>query len=85
MPDLAKLVVLDLARKKLFVDGVEFPWLISQEGPIFSALADPDDLRSVTLTFFTEDVRVIPEYDEHAHLASDTPQRHAEGFALGAE
>lgn len=62
MPEIAKLVTLDLARKKLFVDGAEFPWLISQEGPIFSALADPHDVRQVTLTFFTDDVSVIPEH-----------------------
>ncbi|WP_029925440.1 hypothetical protein [Nocardia otitidiscaviarum] len=64
MPDRAKLVTLDLARKKLFVDGAEFPWHISQEGPTFSPLADPHELRSVTLTFFTEDVRVIPEHGD---------------------
>lgn len=63
MPELAKLVTLDLARKKLFVDGTEFPWCVSEEGPTFSALADPHEVRSVTLTFFTEDVQIVPEHD----------------------
>ncbi|MGW4718858.1 hypothetical protein [Nocardia sp. NPDC004260] len=60
MPELPKLVTLDLAQKKLFIDGVEFPWHISAEGPRLNALMTPDDLRSVTLTFYTEDVEVIP-------------------------
>lgn len=61
MPDIAKLVTLDLAKKKLYVDGAEFPWLISEEGPQFTGLAARDRIRSVTLTFFTEDAQVIPE------------------------
>lgn len=61
MPEIAQLVTLDLARKKLFVDGAEFPWLISEEGPMFGALVDRHQPRSVTLTFFADDVQIIPE------------------------
>lgn len=75
MPDLANLVVLDLSRKKLFVDGVEFPWLISQEGPTFSALANPYEPRAVTVTFFADDVQVIPEHADARHTDFDTPER----------
>lgn len=61
MPEMARKVTLDLRARKLYVDGAEFPWLISSEGPELHGLADKDSIRSVTLTFFTEDVEVIPE------------------------
>lgn len=61
MPDIAKLVTLDLAKKKLYVDGAEFPWLISEEGPSFAPLSDPRDLRRMTITILADDVEVLPE------------------------
>lgn len=33
MPQLAKKIVVDHNIKKVFVDGVEFPWEISGDGP----------------------------------------------------
>ena len=61
MPDIAKLVTLDLTTKKLFVDGVEFPWYISEEGPTFGPVTDPRDACRVTLTILADDVEIIPE------------------------
>lgn len=61
MPELAEMVTLDLAQKKMFVNGEEFPWFISEQGPTFAGLANPDEIRSVTLTFYAKDVEVIPE------------------------
>jgi hypothetical protein len=61
MPEIAKLVTLDLKQRKLFVDGQEFPWWIDEKGPILNNLAAPGELRSVTLTFYADDVEVIPE------------------------
>lgn len=61
MPDIAKKAVLDLAQKKFYVDGEEFPWFIDVDGPTLNNLCSPDTLRSVTLTFFVEDVEVVPE------------------------
>lgn len=61
MPDIAQKATLDLKEKKLFVDGVEFPWLISEEGPKLNNLAADATMRSVTLTFFVDDVEVLPE------------------------
>ncbi len=61
MPDFAKRVTLDLKQRKMFVDGDEFPWYISEEGPTFNALADHREMRQVTVTFMTEDVEIIPE------------------------
>lgn len=63
MQKFAGKTVLDLKQRKLFVDGVEFPWVLSEEGPSFNSLGSANDVRSVTLTFFTEDVEVIPEFD----------------------
>ena len=59
MPEIAKKVTLDLAKKKLFVDGAEFPWLISKEGPSFGGDMD-GPIRRITLTFFADDLEVIP-------------------------
>lgn len=59
MPEFAEKVTLDLARKKLFVNG--------------------NELRSVTLTFYTKDIEVIPECaepDQSAFLAEER-LRHA--------
>ncbi|ORL40177.1 hypothetical protein A6F59_16710 [Prescottella equi] len=66
MPGIAKKAVLDLAQKKFYVDGEEFPWFIDADGPTLNNLCSPDTLRSVTLTFFVEDVEVIPEEGEDA-------------------
>lgn len=61
MPNVAKHVTLDLAQKKLFVDGQEFPWLITEDGPHFDRMCQPRAMKTVTLTFYTEDVEVVPE------------------------
>lgn len=61
MPELAKKVTLDLARKKLFIDGEEFPWHISEEGPVLHDVMTANSLRSVSITFYAADVEVIPE------------------------
>lgn len=58
MPEVAKKATLDLARRKLFVDGEEFPWHISEDGPQLNDLVSPP--RSITLTFYAHDVEVIP-------------------------
>lgn len=60
MPDIPKLVTLDLEQRKLFVDGVEFPWYLDEEGPSIS-LTPSGELHRVTLTFLAEDTQVIPE------------------------
>ncbi|MEV6432589.1 hypothetical protein [Nocardia sp. NPDC051463] len=71
MPDIAKLVTLDLAAKKLYIDGAEFPWWISEEGPTFGPLTDPRDVRRVTLTILADDVEIIPEGAEKMQAASE--------------
>lgn len=61
MPELAENVTVDLARKKLFVNGAEFPWHISEEGPKLGGIMAANEIRSVTLTFYAKDIEVIPE------------------------
>lgn len=60
MPDIASKVTLDLAQKKLFIDGTEFPYAISDDGVSLSDLGSSKSLQAVTLTFFADDVEVIP-------------------------
>ncbi|MCQ4148580.1 hypothetical protein [Rhodococcus qingshengii] len=59
MPKAAEKVTVDLKERTLFVDGVEFPWHISEEGPIFGPLLGP--VREVTITLLAHDVEVIPQ------------------------
>lgn len=63
MPEIAKKAVLDLSQEKLLVDGAEFPWIISEEGPTLNDLCAQDAIPSITLTFFVDDVEVIPKSD----------------------
>ncbi|WP_072691758.1 hypothetical protein [Rhodococcus marinonascens] len=60
MPDVAKKAVLDLSKKKFYVDGEEFPWLITDPGPTLTqSLGYP--LALMTLTLLADTVEVIPE------------------------
>jgi hypothetical protein len=59
MPELAKLVTVDLKQRKVFVDGVEFPWVIEANGVEVSGLGG-DEIRTVTLTIPSEDLQVVP-------------------------
>ncbi|MBF6189437.1 hypothetical protein [Nocardia farcinica] len=61
MPKFADKVIVDLKAKKFIVDGEEFPYWLSEEGPKVDGLLQPNALRSVTVTFFTNDIEVIPE------------------------
>lgn len=57
MPELAKSVVLNLARRALAVDGKEFPWILTEDGPKLSA--SHDGLIQVTVCFMAESAEVI--------------------------
>lgn len=61
MPELAKHVTVDLAQKKLYVNGEEFPFYIAEGGIRVDGLAaEVGGLATVTVTFFTEDIEVVP-------------------------
>lgn len=63
MPELAKKVTVDRARQKLFIDGVEFPYFITEEGVQVHDVATKDVIPTVTVTFFADDIEVIPAAD----------------------
>lgn len=63
MPALAQKVTVDLKQKKLFINGVEFPWYISEGGVDIAGLAASDELAMVSLTLLAADVEVISEGD----------------------
>ena len=78
MPELAKKVTLDLARNRLFINGEEFPWHISEEGPVLNDVMARNALRSVSITFYAEDIEVIPAKSvavEAAELRIEHAQR----------
>ncbi|MBF6189439.1 hypothetical protein [Nocardia farcinica] len=60
MPDIAKHVTVDLAQRKLYVNGEEFPYLVAEDGIQIDHLVARRGPTPVTVTFFTEDVEVVP-------------------------
>lgn len=60
MPKSAQKFTVDLKQKKLFIDGEEFPWHTSIDGPTITKLG-VDDIHEVTVTILACDVEVIPE------------------------
>ena len=60
MPEIARKVVVDLAQKKLFINGDEFPWAISEGGVSLTALGSKNELQGVSFTMFADDVEVLP-------------------------
>lgn len=74
MPEIAKLVTLDLKRRKLVVDGAEFPWLIAADG--VRVEAGVDEICQATVTFFADAIEVIPR---EAQESAEKPQVSQEG------
>lgn len=58
MPTLAKKITVDLKDQKFYIDGVEFPWFISEEGVDVSGLGTT--LERATFTVLADTVEVIP-------------------------
>lgn len=60
MPDLPR-VTIDRRNKKLYFDGVEFPWLIEERGPeVERVSAAVDEYPVVLVPILAGDVEVIP-------------------------
>lgn len=59
MPEIAKRVVLDLAQSKLFVDDVEFPWVITKDGGV-QIQGGADYMCTATVTFMADAIEVVP-------------------------
>lgn len=75
MPDIAKHVTVDLAQRKLYVNGERFPFHIVEGGIRVDGLAaEAGGLATVTVTFFADDIEVVP--------AGPTPAAREEAQAL---
>ena len=59
MPNLAR-IVLDMAQRKLFIDGSEFPWYVSEDGIEVHDLMASNELPSITLRILADSIEVIP-------------------------
>ncbi|OCH81000.1 hypothetical protein [Gordonia sp. UCD-TK1] len=53
-------VVIDRRDQKLYLDGVEFPYLIDERGPEVENIADANSFPIVLIPVIASDVRVIP-------------------------
>lgn len=75
MPDIAKHVTVGLAQRKLYVNGERFPFHIAEGGIRVDGLAaEAGGLATVTVTFFADDIEVVP--------AGPTPAAREEAQAL---
>lgn len=60
MPSIPKKITIDQNSKKMFVDGVEFPWYISPAGPTVGDVGTTHDLPTVTFSLIADTVEVLP-------------------------
>ncbi|WP_280447838.1 hypothetical protein [Nocardia cyriacigeorgica] len=56
MPENAKIVVIDHVARTMMVDGREFPWHITDNGPSVTPRESAEALERVTVTFYAEHV-----------------------------
>ncbi|ATN90822.1 hypothetical protein SEA_LYSIDIOUS_10 [Gordonia phage Lysidious] len=63
MPKVPNRVTIDRKQRKVFVDGVEFPWMIAEQGPDVDDIANPHAIPTVTIPIIAADVEVIPSGD----------------------
>lgn len=61
MSSLAQKITVDLKQRKLSINGIEFPWYISEDGVNIIGLASKNELAMVSLTLLATDVEVIAE------------------------
>lgn len=61
-PRLPRKALVDLRSKKLFLDGEEFPWFISQDGIDVQDLGNKKKaLPMITFSILVQTVEVIPD------------------------
>jgi hypothetical protein len=63
MPELPRRAVIDLRANKLFIDGEEFPWYITEDGIDVIGLGDKHALPVLSFSILAETVDVIPKDD----------------------
>lgn len=56
--------VLDLQAERLFIDGAEFPWYITEDGVEVGSLLDKNAIPTLSFTMFAETVEIIPKESE---------------------
>lgn len=63
MPEVPKKITVDLAAKKLLIDGEEFPWVVAGDGPqvVWPGLKGH---ALVTVTIPADGVQVVPSASE---------------------
>lgn len=61
VPEFAENVTIDLQRKKLLINGTEFPWFISADGIDVQDLMTENCLPSFILRIPAGTIQVIPE------------------------
>ena len=61
MPSIPKKITVDQNSKKMFVDGVEFPWYISPAGVTIGSVGTMHDIPTVTFSIMADTVEVIPQ------------------------
>lgn len=64
MPNLPNLITIDRKQQKVLVDGDEFPWFITEDGPTVEGADNPEEVTTVTVSIFTDEVEEIPECAE---------------------
>jgi hypothetical protein len=61
MANLPQKALVDLRDSKLYLDGQEFPWYITESGVAIDGLGDRDTLPVLTFSIYAETVEVIPK------------------------
>lgn len=69
MPEVARKITIDRKRKKVYINDVEIPWMVSDPGPQVSG-TDSDNLSLVIVPLLAVEVEDIPECAECARLDS---------------
>lgn len=61
MPKVAKKITMDRAGEMVYIDGVEFPWYIAEEGPWFQDVGNKFAIPVVYIPILAEGVEIIPK------------------------
>lgn len=61
MPELAKKIAIDRKHHKVYIDGVEFPYLIAERGPDIESADEAHAIPIVSLPILTADLEIIPK------------------------
>jgi len=60
MPELAKKITIDMQKKKLLINNVEFPWYVTEDGFDVEDILNGNELPTVSFRVLAETLEVIP-------------------------